>query len=170
MVDAEDRLAGDDLRKIAGCQGLPDDLVVLGVLELDGRRHRAAASWRPSTPVRRSRWTVLLEPCASLCPNAVVSSAAGTFQVCAAAATNIARAPRADLPHRNPVGRSRRAAARDLAAVLGLIVESACTILTSFQSTSSSSAISIGSMVLTPWPTSGFLAMMVTVPSAAIFT
>src|SRR5712664_3452550 len=37
---------------------------------------------------------------------------------------------------------------------------------TSFQSTSSSSAISMGSMVLTPWPISGFFAVMVTMPSA----
>jgi hypothetical protein len=39
--------------------------------------------------------------------------------------------------------------------------------LTDFQSTSSSSAISMGSIVLTPWPTSGFFAVMVTAPSAA---
>ena len=40
----------------------------------------------------------------------------------------------------------------------------ACSTRTSFHSTSSSSAISMGSMVLTPWPISGFLAMMVTAP------
>ena len=45
---------------------------------------------------------------------------------------------------------------------------SACSMRTSFQSTSSSSAISMGSMVLMPWPISGFLAMMVTTPSGAI--
>ncbi len=45
---------------------------------------------------------------------------------------------------------------------------SVCSMVTSFQSTSSSSAISMGSMVRTPWPTSGFLAMMVTLPSGVI--
>jgi hypothetical protein len=41
---------------------------------------------------------------------------------------------------------------------------------TSFQSTSSSSAISMGSIVFTPWPISGFFAVMVTMPSGAIRT
>ena len=41
---------------------------------------------------------------------------------------------------------------------------------TSFQSTSSSSAITIGSMVLMPWPISGFFDMMVTTPSGAMRT
>src|SRR2546429_170390 len=44
---------------------------------------------------------------------------------------------------------------------------SACSMRTSFQSTSSSSAMSMGRCVLTPWPTSGFLLTMVTMPSAA---
>src|SRR5712671_7006424 len=39
---------------------------------------------------------------------------------------------------------------------------------TSFQSTSSSSAISMGSMVFTPCPISGFFAVMVTTPSGAM--
>jgi hypothetical protein len=40
--------------------------------------------------------------------------------------------------------------------------------LTFFQSTSSSSAISIGSIVLTPWPISGFLATIVMTPSVVM--
>jgi hypothetical protein len=47
---------------------------------------------------------------------------------------------------------------------------SAWTILTASQSASSSSAISIGSMVLMPWPISGFLPTMVIVLSGAIET
>ena len=39
---------------------------------------------------------------------------------------------------------------------------------TSFQSTSSSSAMIIGRLVLMPWPISGFFAMIVTMPSGAI--
>jgi hypothetical protein len=41
---------------------------------------------------------------------------------------------------------------------------------TLLQSTSSSSAISMGSMVLMPWPISGFLEMMVTMPSLDTWT
>src|SRR5262249_45545182 len=44
---------------------------------------------------------------------------------------------------------------------------SACSMRTSFQSTSSSSARSIGRCVFTPWPTSGFFERMVTTPSDA---
>ena len=47
---------------------------------------------------------------------------------------------------------------------------SACSMRTSFQSTSSSSAIIMGRWVFTPWPISGFLAMIVTMPSAATRT
>ena len=47
-------------------------------------------------------------------------------------------------------------------------LRSACSTRTSFQSTSSSSAISMGSMVFTPWPISGFFAMIVTTPSGAM--
>jgi hypothetical protein len=45
---------------------------------------------------------------------------------------------------------------------------SACSMRTLFQSTSSSSAISIGSDVLMPWPISGFFDMIVTTPSGPI--
>ena len=38
---------------------------------------------------------------------------------------------------------------------------------TSFQSTSNSSAMIMGRCVLTPWPISGFFAVMVTIPFAA---
>jgi hypothetical protein len=41
---------------------------------------------------------------------------------------------------------------------------------TSFQSTSSSSAISIGSVTFTPWPISGFFAMIVAMPLLSIET
>ena len=44
----------------------------------------------------------------------------------------------------------------------------ACSTRTFFQSTSSSSAMSIGSIVLMPWPTSGFLAVIVTTPSGVM--
>ena len=47
---------------------------------------------------------------------------------------------------------------------------SACSIETASQSTSSSSAISMGIMVFTPWPTSGFLLVIVTRPSGAMRT
>jgi hypothetical protein len=46
----------------------------------------------------------------------------------------------------------------------------ACSIRTFSQATSSSSAITIGSMVLMPWPISGFFDMMVTMPSGAMRT
>ena len=45
------------------------------------------------------------------------------------------------------------------------VSRSACSTVTSFQATSSSSAISMGNAVLMPWPTSGFCATMVTEPS-----
>ena len=45
---------------------------------------------------------------------------------------------------------------------------SACSIRTSFQSASSSSAITMGSIVLTPWPISGFFDAIVMMPSGAI--
>src|SRR3984893_8394104 len=41
-------------------------------------------------------------------------------------------------------------------------------IRTFFQSTSSSSAMTMGSIVLMPWPISGFFDMMVTMPSGAM--
>ena len=44
----------------------------------------------------------------------------------------------------------------------------ACSMRTFFQSTSSSSAMSIGSIVFTPWPISGFFAMIVTMPSGVM--
>src|SRR2546430_2543231 len=47
-------------------------------------------------------------------------------------------------------------------------IGAACSMRTSFQSTSSSSAMSIGSIVLMPWPISGFLAMIVTMPVGAM--
>jgi hypothetical protein len=46
----------------------------------------------------------------------------------------------------------------------------ACSMVTADQSTSSSSAISIGSEVLMPCPTSGTLEAMVTPPSGAMRT
>jgi hypothetical protein len=45
---------------------------------------------------------------------------------------------------------------------------SVCSIFTSFQSTSRSSAINMGNIVPTPWPISGFLAMIVTTPSGVM--
>jgi hypothetical protein len=44
----------------------------------------------------------------------------------------------------------------------------ACSIVTFDQSASNSSAMIIGSMVLTPWPTSGFFAMIVIEPSGVM--
>jgi len=54
------------------------------------------------------------------------------------------------------------------AAIPWSVPESECSMRTSFQSTSSSSAIIMGRLVFTPWPISGFLPMMVTMPSAAM--
>ena len=77
---------------------------------------------------------------------------------------------RAGLAHRHPVGRRRHAAAGDLRGRRAWRSESACSMTTWFQSQSSSSAISIGSIVLMPWPISGFLETIVTRPSGAIET
>jgi hypothetical protein len=95
----------------------------------------------------------------------VSQSPAGTFHVWAAAATKSTR-PAAPTWR---MGIQLTGVAVLPPALWALYLESsksACSILTDFQSTSSSSAMSIGSMVRTPWPVSGFLAMMVTVPSA----
>src|SRR5688572_5769830 len=95
---------------------------------------------------------------------AVSHSAAGTFHVCAAAPTSIARA----------AAPTRRSGSQWFGVALlppatwpvNFTVSSpACSIFTVCQSTSSSSAMSIGSIVLIPCPTSGFLAMIVTDPS-----
>jgi hypothetical protein len=100
-------------------------------------------------------------------PACVVSSDAGTLQSCAAALTSIAR----------PAAPTCRIGSQFIGVAMlppancpkyFLSSKSACSILTLFQSASSSSAMSIGSIVLTPWPTSGSLAMIVTVPSAAM--
>src|SRR5438034_6996506 len=94
-------------------------------------------------------------------PDAVAHSDSGADQVCAAAATSIWR-------HAAPTRRSG-------SQLIGVAVlpparcgpyfvssRSACSMRTSFQSTSNSSAMSMGKLVLTPCPISGFLAMMVT--------
>jgi hypothetical protein len=98
--------------------------------------------------------------------DAVSHSTAGTFHVCAAAPTSIARA----------AAPTRRRGSQWLGVALlppatwlvNFTVSSPdCSIFTVVQSTSSSSAMSIGSIVLIPCPTSGFLAMIVTEPSGA---
>src|ERR1700721_2769189 len=100
-------------------------------------------------------------------PDAVVSWVSSTPQVCAAAVTNIARAAAPTCRMGSQlVGVAVLPPALWAAYLAGL--KSACSTLTLFQSTSSSSAISIGSMVLMPCPTSGFFATIVTVPSGAI--
>src|SRR5215472_10666711 len=98
-------------------------------------------------------------------PEAVVNSLSGTFQVCAAASTNI----------RRPVAPTRRIGIQPLGVPVLPPVDcppyfesrSACSTFTSFQSTSSSSAIIIGSVFLMPEPVSGFFPLIVTLPSAA---
>ena len=116
----EHRLAGEDLGKIRAGNRLPDDLVVLRILQLDRRgirrRHRGDF---------RSQFAVGHRPVGCL----VHHLARTRGQVGCGNVPGLRRGVdehhprlRAELPHRNPVGRGRRAAARDLAAVLGLIL------------------------------------------------
>src|SRR5580658_6558060 len=111
--------------------------------------------------------TERFDPACSTRPAAVEHSASGTFQVWAAALTSNWR-PAA--PTRRIGSQLNGVAKLPPANWSAYFVssKSVCSIFTRFQSASSSSAISIGSMVLTPWPTSGSLAMIVTVPSASI--
>src|SRR5262249_43075368 len=98
-------------------------------------------------------------------PEAVVNCSAGTFHCCAVAAMNICR----------PSAPTRRIGSHPLGVPVLPPVDcppyfesrSACSTRTFFQSTSSSSAINIGSVFLMPEPVSGFLPLIVTVPSAA---
>ncbi len=101
-------------------------------------------------------------------PDAVRSSLAGTPQALAAARTIISR-PAA--PTRRSGSQLSGAAVLPPANCGAYFAPSAiaCSIRTFVQSTSSSSAISIGSMVFTPWPISGFLAVIVTMPSGITF-
>ena len=107
------------------------------------------------------------DPACVTTPLLVVSSATGTFHSAAAAASSSCR-PAAP-------------AARMGSQLVGVAVlppatcawyrdgsKSACSTRTLAQSTSSSSAMSMGSMVLIPWPISGFLAVMVTRLSAVM--
>src|SRR5688572_3113431 len=102
-------------------------------------------------------------------PDRVVSSVAGTLQRCAAAAISVWRTAA-------PTWRSgvQFCGVEKLPAAscdpYFAWSASAISMVTLLQSTSSSSAMIIGSMFITPWPTSGFLLTMVTLPSAAILT
>lgn len=106
----------------------------------------------------------LLAACVTT-PLAVVSSPTGTFHVFAAAARSMARAA--------------APTCRWVSKFIGVDCEppanwmpyfasslSACSTVTWLHSTSSSSAMIIGSDCFTPWPSSGFLAMMTIRPSA----
>jgi hypothetical protein len=94
----------------------------------------------------------------------VLHSDAGTFHVAAAAATSIWR-PTA--PARRSGSQFIDVAVDPPATCTPYFAWSAiaCSMTTALHWTSSSSATSIGSIVLTPCPTSGFFAMIVTTPS-----
>ena len=99
----------------------------------------------------------------------VVISLAGTFHALAAAATSIARAPAPSRRIRsNWVGVAIEPPA--ICTPYTARLPGACTTVTWFQSTSSSSAIIIGKLVFTPWPTSGLWAVMRMVPLASMIT
>ena len=165
-VDAEERLAGDDRRVVDAAGRLADDLVVLRILQLDRRRDPAACS-----AARLRRELAVAERAVARRVHHLAGcgrhSAAGTFHVCAAAATSICRRRRRPGASASSCSASRccrRRPARRTASGR----DRACSTRTSFQSTSSSSAMIIGSIVLMPWPISGFFAMIVTMPSGAI--
>jgi len=99
-------------------------------------------------------------------PDAVVSSPAGTLHWAAAAAINIWRAPAPIC--RIGIQLFGTAVLPPALCWPYFASRSPCSTVTSFQSTSSSSAMIIGSVVLMPCPISGFLPMMVTLPSGAI--
>src|SRR5688572_2382280 len=102
-------------------------------------------------------------------PEAVVSSPAGTLHCCAAAATSICRtaAPTWRIGSQF-VGVAVLPAA--ICPPYFCWFTSAPTTVTLAQSTSSSSAISIGSMFIMPWPISGFLLTIVTLLSGCSVT
>ncbi len=164
-VDAEERLAGDDQRIVHARRRLADDLVFLLRFERQRRevwrrqgrgfrRHRAitdgSVGGRMEHLPRRRR---------ALARRHVPVRSGRRDEHVTRGST--------DLSHGSPIVRRRRAAAGGLPAVLRRS-RSACSIRTALQSTSSSSAISIGSIVLTPCPTSGFLAVIVTMPFASM--
>jgi hypothetical protein len=100
-------------------------------------------------------------------PDAVVHSDSGTPHVCAAAVTSIARA--AAPTWRIGIQLTGVAVLPPAPCAWYFVVSSdACSTRTFAQSTSSSSAMIIGSIVFTPCPISGFLAMIVTMPSGVI--
>ena len=166
-VDAEQRLAFDDQRAVDALDRLADDLVVPRVFELDAiqvgtvalrpwSRARRSSSERPRGRVTHHTGLGL-----AFASGTLHRRAAAVISICRPAAPTRASGPSSAV---SPCCRPRTGVRiwRDRA--------SACSMLTCFQSTSSSSAISIGSMVLMPWPISGFFDMMVTILSGAICT
>ena len=100
-------------------------------------------------------------------PDAVRHSFAGTFHCCAAAATSIWRTT---APTRRSGSQWVGVDVLPPAICMPYFISSrsACSTRTAAQSTSSSSATSIGRDVFTPWPISGLLAMIVTTLSGVI--
>jgi hypothetical protein len=102
-------------------------------------------------------------------PGVVAHSPGGQFQASAAAWISMARPTAPTLRRSSQLVAVERLPPEcwrpNAAASLG-----ACSMRTSSQATSSSSAMIIGSEVAMPWPMSGFLAKMVTIPSAPIRT
>ena len=113
LVDAEQRLAGDDLQVVDAGDALAEQVVVLAVLQLQrlfvGHRQRRGLACELAVAERR------LLARASRCCSCVVHSASRTPHSFAAAETSIARAVGAGAPQRFPVRRNRARAAGDSA-------------------------------------------------------
>src|SRR6266849_3664034 len=161
-VDAEQWLPAHDGSVVHSRNRFSDDFEIFCILQLDRRQIR-----RRQLRSLGGHFAVAGRPLGSgmmHAPEAVEHSASGTPQVCAAAATSICR-PAAPICRMGSqlfgVAVLPPATCEPYLAKL----TSACSIRTSFQSASNSSATSIGSITFTPWPTSGFLAVMVTMPS-----
>ena len=168
LVDGEQRLAGDDRLDVAVDDRLADDLVILRILELDVDPPWEASCWPACRSTGRSRGSGCW-PCPTLCPKRWSASLPARSTAAPRPLTSIMRA----IAPTCRIGTQFCGVAVLPPAIWPAYLvppgsTSVCSMVTSFQSTSSSSAISIGSMVRMPWPTSGFLAMMVTLPSGVI--
>src|ERR1044071_344648 len=113
-------------------------------------------SWVYLRPLPLLAWRTVADP--------VLHSDSGTPQVWAAAVTKSAR-PEAPTWRMDSQWVGVAVLPPALCDLYLSVSRLACSMRTFFQSTSSSSAMSIGSMVLTPCPISGFCATMVTLPS-----
>ena len=124
--------------------GCADDLVVLRVLERDRLRDRAPAASRPWRRARRRRATGSLPRWCTTPRARRCTRLSGTPQVCAAAATSICRPAAPTRRIGSQWSAASRAAARELRGRSFVVVERRLLDPHVFQSTSSSSAISIG--------------------------